>query len=181
MVGVPRQRFIHAGLERHDGAAPPGAVRGDHHFGFRVVDALAQRLRGKSAEDDAVRRADFRAGEHGDGQLRNHAHVDRDAVALGHAQRLQRVGEAIHFALEHAEGQHARIARLAFPDDGGLVAARRMRVAVHAVVGDVELAADEPFGPRRVPFQHVLPRREPVQALRFVRPRSLPGSFAARS
>ena len=117
-----------------------------------------------------MRRADFRAGEHGDGQLGNHAHVDRDAVALHDAQRFQRVGEAIHFALEHAERQHARIARLAFPDDGGLVAPRGMRVPVHAVVGDVELSAHEPFGPRRVPFQHLLPRREPVQILGLLRP-----------
>ncbi len=101
-----------------------------------------------------MRRADFRAGEHGDGQLRHHAHVDRHAVALGDAQRFQRVGKAIHFALEHAERQHARIARLAFPDDRRLVAPRRMRVPVHAVVGDVELAAHEPLGPRRVPLQH---------------------------
>ena len=177
MVGVPRSASSTLALSGTTVPRRHAPSRGDHHFGFGVVDALAQRLGGKSAEDDAVRRADLGAGEHGDGQLRHHAHVDRDAVALGHAQRAQRVGEAIHLALEHAVGQHARIARLAFPDDGRLVAPRRMRVPVHAVVGDVQLAADEPLHPRRVPLQHLLPRREPVQALGLARPRSLRGSF----
>ena len=165
--------FIDAGLQRHDAAAPPGAVAGDHHFGFGIVDALAQGFRGKSAEDNAVRRADFRAGEHGDGQLRHHAHVDRHAVALGHAQRAQRVREAVHFALQHPVGEHARIARLALPDDGRFIAPRGMRVAVDAVVGDVQLAADEPFHPGHIPVQHLVPGREPVQLLGFLGPESL--------
>ena len=165
--------FIHAGLQRHDGAAAPSAIAGDHHFGLGVVDALAQGFGGKSAEDDAVRRADFRAGEHGDGQLRHHAHVDRHAVAFGDAQGTQRVGEAVHLALEHAVGEHAGIAGLTLPDDGGLIAARGVRVAIDAVVGDVQLAADEPFGPGHVPVQHLLPGREPIELPGFVGPERL--------
>ena len=46
-----------------------------------------ERLGGEAAEDDGVRRADAGAGQHGDGQLGHHAHVDGDAVALFHAER----------------------------------------------------------------------------------------------
>ena len=173
------QGFVHRGLERHDGAAAKGAVAGDDHFGFGVVDAFAQGFGGEAAEDDAMRRADLGAGEHGDGQLGDHAHVNRDAVAFADAERLEDVGEAIDFALEHSVGQHARIARLAFPDDGGFVAARRMRVAIDAVVGDVEFAADEPFHPGRFPFEDLLPGREPVESQGFGGPEAL-RSRAAR-
>ena len=171
--GRVAQGFVDAGLERDDCAAAPRAVGGDDDFGLGVVDALAQRFGGKSAKDDAVRRANFGAREHGDGQLRHHAHVNRDAVAFGDAKRAQRVGEAVDFALEHAVGEHARIAGFAFPDDGGFVAALGMRVAIDAVVRDVQLAAGEPFGPRSIPLEHIFPRLKPVEALRLGGPEGL--------
>jgi len=36
-------------------------------------------------------------------------------------------------------------------------------VAVETVVGQVDLAADKPFGPRAIPFENFVPRLEPVQ------------------
>ena len=41
---------------------------------------------------------------------------------------------------------------------------------VEAVVRDVGLSADEPFGERHVPFQHLVPRLKPVQFRRDFRP-----------
>ncbi len=120
-----------------------------------------------------MRRADFRASEHGNRQLGHHAHIDRDAVALHDAERLQRIRKTIYFALEHAERQHARVARFALPDDRRLVSPRRMRVAIDAVVRDVQFPAHKPLGPRRIPLQHALPRREPVQMLRLRSPEAL--------
>src|SRR3546814_8933324 len=52
------------------------------------------RLGREAAEDDAVHRADPRAGEHRRRALGNHRHIDGDAVALLDAELLQRVREA---------------------------------------------------------------------------------------
>jgi hypothetical protein len=40
----------------------------------------------EAAEDDRMHRADARAGEHRDGRLRDHRHVDGDAIAFLHAR-----------------------------------------------------------------------------------------------
>ena len=64
-------------------------------FASRELHALAHRLRGEAAEDDVVRRADARAGEHRDDHLGDHRQVDPDHVALAHAEVLQRVREAL--------------------------------------------------------------------------------------
>src|SRR5689334_25088960 len=38
---------------------------------------------------------------------------------------------------------------------------------------EIELAADEPFGMGRLPVQHLRPRGEPIQFLRYFRPESI--------
>ena len=74
-----------------------------------------------------VDRADARAGEHRHGRFGNHRQVDRDAVALAHAEVAQRVGEPadarVQFAIADALGGQRRV--VAFEDQRGLVAARR--------------------------------------------------------
>ena len=42
MVGALRDRGVGGLLQRHDAAAPPGAVAGDEHLGPGVLDAVAQ-------------------------------------------------------------------------------------------------------------------------------------------
>ena len=156
--------FVDGGLERVGLAAAEAAVGGDHQLRPGVVDAVAQRLGGEAAEDDAVGRADPRAGQHRHGQLGNHRHVERHAVALRDAEALQHVGELADLPVQLAEGQHARVAGLAFPDDGGLVAPPgcfSLQVPIEAVVGDVELATDEPPGEGRLPLERLLPGLEP--------------------
>ena len=73
--------------------------------------------------------APIRAGQHGDRQLGHHRHVDRDAVARLNAELLEHVGELADFAVQLGVGQLARVARLAFPEDGGAIAqpAARLR------------------------------------------------------
>ena len=97
---LDRRRLGHRGvgalLERDDLAAPPGAVGGDEQLRLGVVDAVAQRVGREAAEHDRVRRADAGARQHRDRQLGDHAQVDVDAVALADAERLQRVGDALH-------------------------------------------------------------------------------------
>ena len=60
------------------------------------------------------------------------------------------------------------------PVEGDAVAVARLHVAVDAVVGDVELAAHEPLGERRVgPVEDLVPLLVPVQRLRLLGPEAL--------
>src|SRR5690606_8097695 len=95
---------VDVGLEHRRGAAPEAAVGGEHDLALGVVDAVDQRVGAEAAEHHRVGRADAGAGQHGDGQLGDHRHVDADAVALGDAQALQHVGEALHVAVEVGVG-----------------------------------------------------------------------------
>ncbi len=141
--------------------------------GFQILNAGLERFGGEAAEDHAVGDAEARAGQQRDGQFGHHAHVDDGAVAGLEAAGFQDVGEAADQAVQFLVGDHALIAGLAFPEDGDLVLARGGEVAVEAVVGGVDLAAGEPLGEGRVPFEDVGPLLKPVRApARPVRPRT---------
>ena len=87
------------------------------------------------------------------GQLRDHPHVDRDLRPLADAELLERVREADDLRLELGVGELAAVAlRLALPVVGDPVAEARLDVAVDAVVGDVELAAEVPLRVRQLPL-----------------------------
>ncbi len=88
---------------------------------------------------------DSGTGQHGDGGLRDHRQVQRDAIAFLDAAILENVGELADLFVQFTVGDLAVFVRVvAFPDDGDLVAAG-LEVAVEAVVGDVEGAALEPI------------------------------------
>jgi hypothetical protein len=118
-------------------------------------------------------RSDPRAGQHRDGGLGDHRQVDGHPVALLDAQLLEGVGELAHFAVELPVRVHPPVARLAFPDQRRLVGSPAIQVPVEAVVGHVELAADEPARERRLPLEHRVPLPEPVQSLGPGRPEGL--------
>ena len=92
--GVLLHRDVAVAFERNLASAAPSAVGGDERDAAGVVDAIDDRLGREAAEDHRVRRADARAGEHRNGQFRNHRHVDRDAIAFADAEVAQAVGEA---------------------------------------------------------------------------------------
>ena len=96
-----------------------------------------------------------------------------DAVAGRDAEGLEAVGEAGDLAVQLAVGVAADVARLAFPDDGRLVAARG-EMAVETVVRRVEAPADEPLRVRRVPVEDLRPFRLPVQLLGPPGPEAFP-------
>ena len=149
-------------------AAAELPVRGDQQLGLGVEHAGLERARGEAAEDDAVRRTQTRAGQHRDDGLGDHRQLDRDPVACAYAQLGQRVRRLAHLALQLGVGDRPRVAGLALPVERDLLAVTVLDVAVHAVVGDVELAADEPLGERRLPVEHLVPAlrpREPVGLL----------------
>ncbi len=112
-----------------------------------------------------MRRADAGAGQHGNRQLRRHAHVDSNAVSFADAKILKNVGEFLHFLPELLVCKGANFAGFTLPNQCRLVLARRLHVAVQAVVGEIDLTADEPFGPGRFPLQNLVPFLEPVQLL----------------
>src|SRR5580704_1543510 len=60
-------------------------------------------------------------------------------------------------------GEGADFSGFALPDDCGFVFARRVNVAVEAVIGEIDLAADEPLRPREIPVENFVPLFEPMQ------------------
>ena len=157
------ERFLDCGKKFDFSAAAISSILRDDGCGLRVVDAIDQSVGREPAEDDRVRRADAGASQHGDGELGSHAHVNCDPVAFFHAERFQNVGELLHLAMELLIREHADFAGLTFPDEGSLVLAPGLSVTVEAVVREIDVAADKPFGPGAIPVENLVPRLEPVQ------------------
>src|SRR5262245_11082903 len=85
-----------------------------------------------------------RAREHGHGRFRNHRHVNTNAVALLHAARLERIGEAAYVLVQFAVSDLLIILGIvSFPKDGYLIGAF-VEVSIDAVIGHVERGALEP-------------------------------------
>ena len=164
------ERLVRVPLERYDSAAPIPAVRRDQYLAMRVVDAVAERFRRETAEDDGVDRPDARARQHRDRRFRNQRQIDGDAIAACDAELLQDVGDLLDLDVEIPVRHGAAVPGLTLPDQRRLVATRRIDVSVDAVVRDVERSAHEPRGVRCFPLAHGLPALEPVQLLRLLRP-----------
>src|SRR5205823_9742993 len=116
-------------------------------------------------KDHRVGRTDAGASEHGDRELRDHAQIDRDPVALVHAETLESRGAPIDLAVQVTVSEYTGIAWLALKHDGSLVAPPGLQVSVNTVVAGVDLSVDEPFRVGRVPFQDLVPGGEPVDGL----------------
>ncbi len=172
-----RQRLVHVGLERHLLAAAHAFVRRDHDGRRAVRDAPGERIGREAAEDHGMDRTDPRAREHGDGGFGNHRQVDGDAVALLHAQALQRIRELADAVIELAVRDVLRdLGVVAFVDERRLVAARG-EMPVEAVVRDVELAVVVPADVEVVRVEtdvlHPGVRLHPVDALAHAGPEAL--------
>ncbi|OPX61424.1 MAG: hypothetical protein A4E29_00822 [Methanomassiliicoccales archaeon PtaB.Bin134] len=142
------------------------SIGGDEYLRAAVGDAVLQGLGAEAAEHDAVNGADPGTGQHGDGQLGDHGQVQGYPVALLHPVGLEDVGETADLGVQLLVGERPDIILvLTLPDDGRLVLAPVLQVAVQAVVGDVKLAALEPLydGVLPVPAVKVGPPLEPVQ------------------
>ena len=107
----------------------------------------------------------------------HHRHIDGHSVAGDQAQFGEGVGGPAHFVFELGVGDAPGFAeRFALPVQRDPIAVAGLDMAVYAVVGDVDFAADEPFrhrgigvvqniGERGVPGQSVGllgPERQPV-------------------
>ena len=153
-------------LERDGRAAPPGLVLGDQHLAAHVVRAIGERVGGEAAEDDRVRSAEPRAGEHRDRELGDHAHVDRDLRPLADAELLEHVRHPDDLGQQLGVGERSALPlRLTLPVVGDPVAETRLDVAVDAVVGDVQLPAEVPLRVGKLPLVQLRERLEPADAL----------------
>ncbi len=168
--GTVVERTVDLFLECHRCALAESPIGGDDQGRLRVVDAVLERFRRKAAEHHAVRRADPGAGQHGDRQLGDHRHVDRDPVAFLNTEALEHARELADFAVEVLVGEGPRITWLAFPDDRGFIAPPGVEVAVQAIDRHVRLAADEPLGEREFPIEDLLPLLKPEQLFGQVPP-----------
>jgi hypothetical protein len=157
-AGRHGHRLVGGLLHAHGLTAAHEAVRGEQHLGLGVLQPRGDGLRAVAGEARRVHRADAGHGEHRDGGLGGHGQEDPDGIAGADAQSLQRIGEPVDLGVQLPERERAHAAVLGLADDGWLVATRG-EVAIDAVGGEVQLAAEKPARPRE-PARHVEDLRE---------------------
>ena len=169
-VVLTRACLISVHLHGNDLAAAVLAVGGDENLRAGVFHAELQRLGGETTEDEGVDRANTRAGQGENNGFGNDGQVDDHTVTLAHAQGQQAVRCLRDAALQLGVGDGFAVAGFTLEVEGYLVTAARLHVAVHAVVGDVELTALEPlnFGDAEL-FDAVLVEAEGLRLLEAVR------------
>ena len=173
-------RFVDDLLHRHLPAAPQRAVGGDDHLRLGVLQPLRHRGGGEAGEDGHLHRADVSTGVRDDRDLGRHREEVGDAVARLDPERDEGLREAGHPLGKLPVGEPMALAVLRLPGRGRNLG-RPLGPAVHAIPGEVELAADEPGRPFRPPREihdavprlrelqsHVLDRSrpEPIRILR---------------
>ena len=99
-----------------------------------------------------------------DERLRQVGQIDRHHVTAPDSQFLQGVGASCHLVAQHAVGERADGAVLAFPDHGRAISTRRVfGMTIDAVVGDVERAALEITHIGQAAGAHGVPRLGPAE------------------
>ena len=160
------ESLVHRRLERHRLVLAEAAIGGDHGLGLAIDQPVAQGIGREAPEHHRVGGADAGAGQHGNGRLRHHRHIEGHQIALADPQRLERVGGPANLSMQLAVAEGARVARFALPDQGRLLGAGTVEVAVEAVEAQVGGAALKPAGEGRIaPVEHRVEGREPVQLL----------------
>ena len=159
------ERGVDMNLQRAGRTAPITGVGGDHGRGFGVVDPVAERVRGETAEHHRVRRSDAGAGEHGHGGLGDHRHVDGDPVAALDPSSSERGREALHLVEEVGIRDSSRVTGFALEVIRNPPAEPTGDVAVQTVRGDVQLSVFEPPGERKLPVEDLGERLRPRDEL----------------
>jgi len=125
-----------------------------------------------------MHRTDPGTGQHRDGGLGYHRHVNRNPVSPVDALRLQNIGKFADFFMQFGIGNLAMLFGVVrLPDDRDLVTTGR-KMPIQTVVGDIELAAGKPVDVQilfvETPVAYRIPGFEPGQIVfRLLRPESL--------
>ena len=171
--GGERDRLVEQRLVGDDPGALDAAGGGEDDLRLGVVDAGRELLRRKAAEDHGMDRPDAGAGQHREAGLRDHRHVDDDAIAFDDAHLLQHGGQRRHLVLQLGIGDAAlRVGDRAVVDDCRLVAARG-DMPVDRVVAGVALSPDEPAPiDAGLAVEHLVRRPDPIDIPRGRLPES---------
>ena len=174
------QGHVRQSFERQTLARAQRYICRDEQLAFGIIDAARQRIRAEPAKYNRVNCPNARAAQHGHRRLGNHRHVNRHAIALFDALRLEHIGKLANLRMQLRVGDALHIVlRLALPDDRHLVACGRRQMPVQTVGGHVELAVLEPcmLHRARVGIPVELPRHgrrlHPVQRPRLLQPEGL--------
>ena len=108
-IGAQRDRGIDISLQSDGLAAAQGLIGRNDDARAAVLDAAGDRLGRESGEDHRMDGADAGAGQHRHCGLRNHRQVDRDAIALAHAQLPQHVAEAADVGMQFSISDCSRL------------------------------------------------------------------------
>ena len=136
--------LIDGSLQGQPLAAAESFVGRDHELASSVEDTVTDRFGAEAAEHDGVDGADSRAGEHGVRELRDHRHVDADAIAAPHAVMKQHVRHAADFVLELPVRNPLVFARLVLRPDDRVLVSPFVDMAVDAVVAGVQPSTGKP-------------------------------------
>jgi hypothetical protein len=163
--------FIEQMLVGHRLAAAHAGIAGDDQLGLGIVDASGQRTGRKTAKNHGVDGANAGTSENGKRGLRNHRHVNQNAIALANAQGLHDRGRAHHFGLQFGKGIGLLLVGLG-RDINQCAIVRPLRgMAVNGVMAEVGLAADKPLRERRArKITNLLRLRLPVDQFRLLGP-----------
>ena len=165
-LGAVLHRLVDDGFDGRGLALAIAAVGGDDELDSAVLDAVGDRRGGEAAEDDGVRGAEAGAGEHGEHRLRDHRHVDRNAVAGLDSEFGERIRGLRDLAQKIGVRDGAGVSGFAFEVVGHAIAEAVLDMAIDAVVCGIEPSAHEPL--RKGPVRPVEDRVEgslPADAL----------------
>jgi hypothetical protein len=129
-----------------------------------------------------MHRTDAGTGQHGDHRLRNHRHVEDDAVALLDPEVAQNRGQHLHLRQQPIIRDDALGAgQRRIVDDGGLAAAPAVDMPIDRVPTGVADRARKPAAVNpRLRIEHLAGGLDPIDVLRGVRPEAVRVALPAR-
>mmetsp|Transcript_35018 Transcript_35018/g.81249 ORF Transcript_35018/g.81249 Transcript_35018/m.81249 type:complete len:260 (-) Transcript_35018:123-902(-) len=174
--GASLQRFVADLLQRNHLAPAQPLVCSDDEQAVRVEHAAAQGSSREAHEDDAVHAANARRGQHREGGLGDHGHVDADAIALARAVKLVQVSHSAGLLLELLEADPPHFCRIVALVDDGRPRRGGLGPAVDAVVARVQPTSHKPAHVTCVEVvgDHLPEWPRPAQGLRLLRPEAEP-------
>ena len=103
-------------------------------------------------------------GQHRDGSLWHHRHVQSNEIAFANSHGLERIGSTAYLGMQLLVGEGAHISGLTLPDQGCFVGLGAIQMTVKTVVGEVGCSSLKPACKGRiVPVENGVKRFKPMQ------------------